>query len=181
MHIELRKYPDADDLRWMKECTVGTMGKEAKTPPTPDFVRRLLVARHSPIRELTFSYVLHDVPYWVSVHLVRHHVGFQPYVQSQRNDRQSQYDRTKAPQDAPITMRVTLNAEAMLNLANKRLCMQASPETREIVQRMCNLAEKVMPEFKGLFVPMCEYHGGRCDEVQPCGKAVKHDESKTDQ
>ena len=173
MEIELRKYPVADDLLWMKQCTVGTMGKDAKTPPTSDFVRRLLVARHSPIRELNFSFVIRDIPYWVSVHLVRHHVGFQPYVQSQRNDRQNDYDRTKAPQDTPVTMRLTLNAEALLNLANKRLCMKASPETREVVQRMCALAEKVMPEFKGLFVPMCEYHGGRCDEVQPCGKAAK--------
>jgi hypothetical protein len=40
---------------------------------------------------------------------------------------------------------------------------------------MCKLAEKVMPEFKGLFVPMCEYHGGRCDEIKPCGKAVKRE------
>jgi thymidylate synthase ThyX len=171
VEIELRKYPQMDDLRWFKECTIGTMGKETKTPPTSDFLRRMLTARHSPIRELTFSYVIRDIPYWVSVHLVRHHVGFQPYVQSQRNDRQNQYDRTKAPQDSPVTMRVTLNAEALLNLANKRLCMKASPETREVVARMCALAEKVMPELRGLLVPMCEYHGGKCYEMTPCGRA----------
>lgn len=174
MEIELRRYPTAKDLMWMKECTLGTVGKDAKTPPTPEFVRRLLVARHSPIRELTFSYVIRDIPYWVSVHLVRHHVGFQPYVQSQRNDRQSEYDRTKAPQDAPVTMRITLNAEALLNLANKRLCAKASPETREVVQRMCALAEKVLPELRGLLVPACEYHGGVCYEMQSCGKAGRH-------
>lgn len=176
MIIELRKYPTADDLMWMKECTVGTMlGKEARTPPTSEFLRKLLVARHSPIRELEFRYVIRDLPYWVSVHLVRHHVGFQPYVSSQRNDRQDLYDRTKAPQDAPVTMRITINAEALLNLANKRLCMKASQETREVVKEMCRLAEIAMPEFEGLFVPMCEYHGGRCDEVQPCGKAVNRE------
>lgn len=26
------------------------------------------------------------------------------------------------------------------------------------------------PELKGLLVPMCEYHGGVCHEIQPCGK-----------
>jgi thymidylate synthase ThyX len=67
-------------------------------------------------------------------------------------------------------MRVTLNAEALLNLANKRLCMKASPETREVVERMCKLAERVMPELKGLLVPMCDYHGGVCYEMQPCGR-----------
>ena len=173
MTVELRRSPTAADLVWMKECTIGTMGKEIKTPPTSDFVRRLLAARHSPIRELTFSFVLRDIPYWVSVHLVRHHVGFQPYVQSQRNDRQTAYDRTKAPQDAPVTMRVTLNAEALLTLANKRLCMKASPETRAVVQEMCDLAEKALPELHGLLVPMCEYHGGVCHEIKPCGKAAR--------
>lgn len=175
MEIELRKYPDADDMLWMKQCTIGTMGRDSNKLPTSEFVRKLLVARHSPIRELRFSYVIRDIPYWVSVHLVRHHVGFQPYVQSQRNDRQSDYDRTKAPQDTPVTMRITLNAEALMNLANKRLCAKASPETREVVQRMCRLAEKVLPELKGLLVPMCEYHGGVCHEIQSCGKSVKWD------
>lgn len=175
MTIELRQYPGIEDLVWMKQCTLGTVGKYSNKPPTSEFVRKLLVARHSPIRELRFSYVIRDIPYWVSVHLVRHHVGFQPYVQSQRNDRQSAYDRTKAPQDMPVTMRVTLNAEALLNLANKRLCSKAAPETREVVQRMCALAEKVMPEFHGLFVPMCQYHGGVCHEIESCGKAAKHE------
>jgi thymidylate synthase ThyX len=173
MNIELRRYPSKSDMQWVKECTLGTVGKEAKTPPTSDFIRRLLVARHSPIREMLFSYVIRDVPYWVSVHLVRHHVGFQPYVQTQRNDRQTEYDRTKAPQDAPVTMRVTINAEALMNLANKRLCAQAAPETREVVQRMCALAEMVVPELRGLLVPMCEYNGGVCHEIKPCGKAAK--------
>ena len=175
MEIELRRYPKMHDLMWMKECTIGTMGKEAKTPPSSGFVRDLLVARHSPIRELWFSYIIRDIPYWVTVHLVRHHVGFQPYVQSQRNDRQSAYDRNKAPQDAPVTMRVTLNAAALLNLANKRLCKQASPETREVVQRMCALAELVLPELHGLLVPACEYNG-TCHEIRPCGKAAKWNE-----
>lgn len=174
MKVELVGYPTEADLMWMKECTIGTMlGHEAKKPPDSAFIRKLLVARHSPIREMVFKYVIRDLPYWVSVHLVRHHVGFQPYVSSQRNDRQNLYDRTKAPQDAPVTMRITINAEALLNLANKRLCMKASPETREVVREMCRLAEIAMPEFEGLFVPMCEYHGGRCDEVQPCGRIVK--------
>lgn len=170
MEIELRRYPKMKDFAWMKECTLGTMGREAKMPPSSEFVRKLLVARHSPIRELEYSFVIRDIPYWVSVHLVRHHVGFQTYVQSQRNDRQSNYDRTKAPQDAPVTMRITLNAESLLNLANKRLCMKASPETRDVVKRMCALAEMVTPELQGLLVPMCEYHGGVCHEIQPCGR-----------
>lgn len=169
MRVELVRTPTEADYLWCKQCTLGTAGKEAKTPPTQEWLHRILEARHSPIRELWFGFVL-EVPYWVSVHLVRHHVGFNPYVQSQRNDRQSNYDRTKAPQDAPVTMRVSLNAEALMNLANKRLCAQASPETRAAVAEMCRQVTEACPEFEGLLVPMCEYHGGVCHEMKGCGR-----------
>ena len=170
MKVLLVSWPDKDDLLWCKQCALGTMGRESWTMPTKEWLHKILEARHSPIRELWYRFVLEDVPYWVSVHLVRHHVGFQPYVQSQRNDRQDKYDRTKAPQDAPVTMRISLNAEALMTLANKRLCAKASPETREVVAEMCRQVEAFCPEFQGLLVPMCEYHGGVCHELQPCGK-----------
>jgi thymidylate synthase ThyX len=61
-----------------------------------------------------------------------------------------------------------MNAEELMAVANKRLCLQASPETREIVREMCELVEKEMPEFEGLLVPMCQYHGGFCHEMNSC-------------
>lgn len=169
MTVALVSSPTSADLLWCKQCALGTMGRDSNTPPTTEWLHRILEARHSPIRELEFRFVL-EVPYWVSVHLVRHHVGFNAYVQSQRNDRQDKYDRTKAPQDTPVTMRISLNAEALMNLANKRLCMKASPETREVVREMCRQVEVCCPEFRGLLVPMCEYHGGICHEMKSCGK-----------
>ena len=110
------------------------------------------------------------IPYCVSVHLCRH-VHAQPYVRSQRNDRQDEYDRNNAPQDAPVNMILDVNAEELMVIANKRLCNQASPETRAVVQEMCDLVEERCPEFKGLLVPMCEYCGGVCHEMNPCGRA----------
>lgn len=170
MRVTLVGYPNETDLLWMKECTLVTVGKEPATVPTTEWLHKMLEARHSPIRELWFRFRLESIPYYCSVHLVRHHVGYHPYVRSQRNDRQDQYDRRKAPQDAPVTMCLSLNAESLMILANKRLCMQADPETREIVQMMCMLVEQQCPYIKGLLVPMCEYHGGVCHEIKPCGK-----------
>lgn len=169
MKVDLVRTPTPEDYLWCKQCALGTMGRDSDTPPTREWLHRILEARHSPIRELRFGFVL-EVPYWVSVHLVRHHVGFQAYVQSQRNDRQDNYDRNTAPQNAPVTMRVSLNAEAMMNLANKRLCMQASPETREVVAEMCRQVTEACPEFEGLLVPMCEHCGGVCHEMKSCGR-----------
>ncbi len=170
MNVELIGVPTEEDLLWCKECTLGTVGKTAKTPPTKEWLHKLLEARHSPVRELWYRFRITDLPYWVSVHLVRHHMEFHPYVQSQRNDRQDGYDRTKAPQDSPVMMHISMNAEMLMILANKRLCSKASPETRYVVQEMCRLVIERCPEFEGLLVPMCLYHGGVCHELNGCGR-----------
>ena len=57
-----------------------------------------------------------------------------------------------------------------MNVAHKRLCMLASPETREAVDAALKLVEDKFPEFKGLFIPACEWHNGVCYEMFPCGK-----------
>lgn len=164
--IKLIKYPNADDWMFAKRCTLITVGKEAITPPTEEWKHKILAARHSPIRTLQFAFEL-KIPYWVSVHLCRH-VHAQPFVRSQRNDRQKDYDRTKAPQDELVSMIWYFNAEELMVIANKRLCQQASAETRTVVEEMCRLVEEVCPEFKGLLVPQCVY--GKCHEIFPCKK-----------
>lgn len=175
MNIELIKYPTDEDWMLVKTCTLVTVGKKSVTPPTAEWKRKLLIAQHSPIRELRFVFKLTGVPYWVSTHLVRHHVGFQPYVKTQRNDRQSEYDRTKAPQDAPVDMIISLNAEALITLAKKRLCAAAAPETRAVVFEMCQLAMESNPEFNGLLRPACEWQGMECHEMFPCGRSPKRE------
>ncbi|MBQ5588003.1 MAG: FAD-dependent thymidylate synthase [Selenomonadales bacterium] len=65
-----------------------------------------------------------------------------------------------------------MNAEELMTIANKRLCGTASAETREAVQAMCDLVIAKHPEFEGLLVPNCVYHGGVCHEMQPCDKVV---------
>lgn len=170
MRVELMQYPHDGDWLVAKKCALYTVGLEAVTEPNKVWKEAILAARHSPIRELNFIFKLIKIPYWVSVHLVRH-VHSQPYVQSQRNDRQDRYDRKKAPQDAPVNMMWSMNAEELITIANKRLCGKASEETREVVQMMCDEVIKVCPEFKHELVPMCERNGGICYEMRGCGKA----------
>lgn len=166
MKAKLIKYPTAEDWMFAKRCTLVTVGKEAVKEPTQEWKHEILDARHSPIRVLQFAFEL-ELPYWVSVHLCRH-IHAQPFVKSQRNDRQSDYDRTKAPQDEPVKMIWYMNAEELMIIANKRLCKQASEETRQIVKMMCDEVLRVCPEFDGLLVPMCQYHGGKCHEMFSC-------------
>ena len=164
--INLIKYPTSEDWMLCKKCALVTIGKDAVKEPDAMWKHSILEARHSPIRELKFVFEL-EIPYWVSVHLCRH-IHAQPYVRSQRNDRQADYDRTSAPQNAPVRMIWSMNAEELMVIANKRLCKQASEETRQVVQLMCLAVLEVCPEFENLLVPMCVYHGGKCHEMHPC-------------
>lgn len=170
--VRLLRSPTEQDWLFVKQCTLETVGKHTTTPPTMQMRRNLLESRHSPIRELRFAFEFENLPYWVSTHLVRH-VHAQPYVRTQRNDRQTDYDRNSAPQSAPVSMIWTMNAETLMTIANKRLCALASPETRQVVRQMCDLVTAAHPEFHGLLVPMCEYHGGTCHEMFSCGRRPK--------
>lgn len=172
MNVTMLEYPTERDWLEVKRRALVTVGLDVKNPPDEKWMDDMLNARHSPIRWLRFSFLLEDIPSWVSVHLVRH-IHAQPYVRSQRNDRQKLYDRNKAPQDAPVDMIWDMNAEELLAIANKRLCMQASQETRQVVEEMCNQVAELCPEFAPFLVPMCQYHGGVCHEMKPCGRCVK--------
>ena len=172
MEIKLIEYPTAQDWEAVKLRALVTMGLSPKTKPTLEWERKILEARHSPIRRLHFSFYMKDIPSWVSVHFVRH-VHAQPFVKSQRNDRQSGYDRNKAPQDSPVNMIFDVNAEELMVIMNKRLCSQASKETQNVARIMRDLVLEKCPEFEGLLIPMCEYHGGVCHEMYPCGRCAK--------
>lgn len=167
-YVEIIGYPMARDWNAVKARALVTVGKKPVTPPDSAWKRRILEARHSPIRYLRYSYYI-ECPMWISVHLCRH-IHAHPYVLTQRNDRQNNYDRRKAPQDTPVRLIYDVNAEELMTIANKRLCNQASPETQQLVQNMCTLAEQFTPELHGLLVPMCDYHGGVCHEMYPCGR-----------
>lgn len=173
MNVELLRAPSDADRELVKVCALNTIGKRIVNKPTSEWLHAMLEARHSPIRELRFVFRLEGVPTWVATHLTRHHVGVNFYQRSQRNDRQTVYDRNAARQDAPVDLIVSINAEALMVMANKRLCQMAAPETRYAVSMMCRLAEAAMPELTGLLVPMCEYNGGICHELYPCGRCTK--------
>ena len=170
MIVQMIESPSEQDWLEVKRRALVTVGKKPIEPPSLLWKRSILKARHSPIRRLRFSFYI-ECPYWVSVHLCRH-IHAQPYAQSQRNDRQSEYDREAARQDAPVAMIWDMEGEELLNIANKRLCRKASAKTREVVQAMCDLVTAKCPEFDGLLVPNCVYHGGVCHEMQPCDKVV---------
>lgn len=172
MKVTLRKAPTADDWMLFKEAIWIAQGKKnPKTPPTSELIRKVLKARHSPCRLLMYTFLIEEIPSNIATHLARH-VHAIPFVSSLRNDRQDRIDGDAARRDTPVDMMYCVNAEELMVIANKRLCNRASAKTREVVQMMCDQAEAVTPELHGLLVPMCEYLGGRCVEVDGCGKCM---------
>lgn len=167
--VEILKYPTEADWAWCKTCTLNTVGKKSVTAPNDEWKHKIIASEHSPLRELWFGIKM-TIPYWVSVHFVRHHIGVNHYVQSQRNDRQDKYDRTEAPQGEMVSHIMSINAQELIFMAHKRLCSQASPETRQVMREICNEVIKTNPEFKEFLVPLCEYRNGKCTEFYPCGR-----------
>ena len=171
MKVDLIYKPDVRDLVLFKRCLDVTMGKDvyASLLPSFDLLERVLRARHSPIRVLNFAFLIRGIPSNTATHLARH-VHATPFISSLRNDRQQKIDGDKAPRDTPVDMIFYLNAEELMAVANKRLCNRAADKTREVVQMMCDEAATAMPEIAAFLVPMCEYHGGVCHEIQSCGR-----------
>ena len=170
--VEILRYPSERELSWCKECTLNTVGKKSANAPSNEWIERLVKAEHSPIRELWFG-IRMEIPYWVSVHFVRHHIGVNHYIQSQRDDRTNNVvSRVEKPQGEIVSHIMSINAQELINMSHKRLCLQASKETREVMKKIVNEIVKVAPYMKDVLVPLCVYRGGLCNEMFPCGKKV---------
>lgn len=170
MKVDLLKYPTEKDLFWCKTCTLNTVGKKALTLPTEEWIKRLVESEHSPIRELWFGIKM-EIPYWVSVHFVRHHIGVNHYVQTQRTDRTG-INRDELKQSEIVSHIMSINAQELINMAHKRLCRQASEETWGVMQMIVNEVIKVAPYMKSVLVPLCAYRNGKCSEMFSCKEVL---------
>ena len=166
--IELLKYPSENDLAWVKTCTLNTIGKTTTSVPNEEWITKLIKAEHSPIRELWFGIKM-TIPYFCSVHFVRHHIGINHYVQTQRTDRTGVL-RDEKPQGELVSHIMSVNAQELIFMAHKRLCKQASSETREVMQEIVRQVVSVCPYMKEVLVPLCVYRNGKCTEMFPCTK-----------
>ena len=163
------KYPTDEDWLFCRQCTLNTIGKKTTKLPTDEWKVKLLRSEHSPIRTLWFAFRM-EIPYWVSVHFCRHKFGVEHFVSTQRDDRhpESTVSRADKSQGEMISHIMYINAQELMQMARKRLCYQASPETREVMQMIVDEVLKTNPEFKDFLVPACVYQGGVCHEFKPC-------------
>lgn len=137
--------------------------------PSEKFKKSIIIAEHSPIRDLIIRVDFEDIPTWVATHLVRH--KWEKFVQTQRTDRTG-IDRHTLPQDVPVSMRCELNAQHLIDTSRKRLCYQASKETRELWEEFKYELHKIDPFIADVMVPNCVYRCG-CPEGSNCCRMVE--------
>lgn len=158
--------------------------------PSDKFKRKILLAEHSPIRLLEYDFTIENIRQWVSTHLVRHHMGCEKFVHTQRQDineqieniskriidilreegllREGWRERDYLFQGEPNDMDMTCNAQSFINISRKRLCIGcASPETRLAWEIVIEKLREIDPILAEKCVPECVYRGF-CPEFDRC-------------
>lgn len=147
------------------------LGKE----PSSEFKRRILISEHSPIRDIHVKWKWSAIKSWVATHWTRH--KFEKFVSTQRTDRTG-IDRDELTQSEEVGFTGDANSQNLIDAWRKRLCYQASPETREYAEDFKRALREIEPEIADVLVPNCVYRCGCPEEgiSAPCGwfyKAIK--------
>lgn len=152
-------------------AALRTEGKEKHEEPADSWKRRMLLCEHSPIRMVEYDVNVYGIKQWVTVHLVRHWLGFIPFIHSQRDDRRKlDCSRDELPQGSLNDMAFSVNAQALINISRKRLCSCAHSETKAAWVNVKEAIRQVDPVMAEKMVPECVYRGF-CPERKCCGFA----------
>lgn len=181
---------------WCKEGMLRTVALKPKTPqPTKEQKLRWLIAEHAPIKIVQWWIDIEDLRQWVGVHLIRHPFII-PMISSQRSDKVADkeaqieavlsyikddivndpdFDKSQwrdyRLQGSTNGHSFVVNAQTLINISRKRLCRQASTETREVWELVKDCMEHVDAEMASVMVPNCVYRGW-CPEMTCCGYCI---------
>ena len=158
----------ADVWEKVKRAARTTIRKEGSGKyPSDSWKKTILLAEHSPIRKIKASWKWHNIMSWISVHFVRHKFGIEHYVSTQRTDRTG-VNRNDLPQSALVDHECDANAQSLIFISRRRLCKQASRETRDAWKEVVEEVRKNDPVLASVMVPECLYRGF-CPEFESCG------------
>lgn len=146
-----------------------TINKEGiNKDPSSLWKKQILLAEHSPIRQIIIKAKWKNLKSWISVHLVRHWLGIVHWVRTQRTDRTG-VDRDELLQSNLIEHEIEANAQSIINISRKRLCNGAHKETKEAWISFLETIKNTEPEIYSVSVPECVYRNGICPEFKTCG------------
>lgn len=159
MEIRVTKLTGQDLMRRACEMTMNG-GQKSKAS-----LRKLYDSEHSPIRTQVFWIEMIGIPSFVSTHFVRHKIGVEHFVMTNRDDRGGDKE---ANRNTPVDHGMFINAQALINMSRKRLCKKAHAKATEVMQAIKEEIAKVDPDLENFMVPECLYRNG-CHELKTCG------------
>lgn len=139
-----------------------SMGESDKEP-TREWKRKLLICRHSPLRKGHITWKWDNIPYAISTHFARHHIGCEKYISTSREDRTGVPREQRSQMDC-VSMEMDANIEALQNIAEKRLCMCADKTTREFMEDLKDAIGEYDEDIAWSLVPSGIRCGG-CPET----------------
>lgn len=161
MHIEVQKLTDLDLMREACEFTMHSSGSSSSMS-----LEKMYKCEHSPMRTQLFTVKMYEIPNFVSVHFVRHKHGVEHFVQTMRDDRGADF---VADRNTPTNHMMLCNAQAIVNMARKRLCYKAHEKTQMVMRAIKWQVHCVDIFLAERMVPECKYRGNVCNELKPCG------------
>jgi hypothetical protein len=154
--------PVTDLALVQRAAQMTTHGQPIKAP-----LRAWYRTEHSPVRARLFWIELTPIPSFVSVHLTRHKIGVEHFVQSMRDDRGGAGDSV-VNRLTPVNHGMLANAQALMTMSRKRLCYAASGKTVAAWRRVRKAMESTDPDLAAHMVPECVYRNGICPEFREC-------------
>lgn len=165
MEIKVERISGLDLVR--KACEM-TMNGGVKSKVT---LRGIYDCEHSPMRCSMFWIEMRGIPSFVSTHFVRHKIGVEHFVKTNRDDRGGDTEVTRM---TPVNHGMLVNAQTLVNMARKRLCLKAHPEAVLVMRGIKDALEKVDSDLAACLIPECRYRRG-CHEPKTCGYFKKWD------
>ena len=158
------------NVNWLaiKSACMTTISKQAGKEPSQEWKRKLLICEHSPIRRSLISWKWEEIPYAISTHFARHHIGCEKFVGTSRADRTEIKDRSQRSQMDCVPMEMDANIQALINISAKRLCTCADPLTRKYWLGVLEAIKEYDEDIYWACTPQCVRCGACVEPFSNC-------------
>lgn len=159
--ITIRELTGPDAMR--RACD---MTRKPGMVPSKMTRARIYQCEHSPARVIRYWIELAGIPSFVSTHLVRHKLGVEHFVESNRDDRGGAGDEV-VTRNTPVNHGMDINAVAIIQISRKRLCYASHIKTVAVWRKVRNAMGEIDPALRDAMAPECAFRG-YCPELREC-------------
>lgn len=166
MKIEIRRLTEIDLAIEAMRTTSGKNTREDKLAIWKSLLVSTGGVAHSPVRAVRYRVKVEGISYWVAMHYRTHHVGIDPYIKSQRSNK----ERGTTEQNSLVDMILDINANALITIGKARTCLKAATETRLVmsgIKEVLFSGDEFDQYLAQVICPPCKWYE-KCFEPKPC-------------